>query len=183
MSHLAMVAYAALAVLTPASPGQPDPAGATPPETVVVLDFEVHDQGVNAGDAAEVARVAEQATRLFRERVEADDRFAVAEPRPGEAGTSSRSGSATSSCRDDGCTLEAARRAGATRVIRGRYVKVSNLIRYLAAELVDPATGRVVRSAAVELKGQRDVLLARAVSSLYDQLRRSAPRGAGADDR
>lgn len=165
-----LTALAAAAVLAPA-PAADDAAETAPEETILVLEFEVMDHGVNAGDDSEVAAVAHEATRLFREQVRADGRFVLAEADAAD-GAAAPGGSSSRgyACRTVACTREVARRAGATRVVRGKYVKVSNLIRYLAVELVDPATGRVLRSAAAEVKGQRDVILPRAVASLYDRL-------------
>lgn len=170
----AFLAASALATPGPqAAAGVPqDGEGAVRPvaETVLVLDFEVDDQGVNARDDEEIAALAREATRLFREEVERRGRFElVREAR--SAGTSSDHASTRASeCRTAACLREAARRAGATRIVRGRYVKVSNLIRYLAVELLDVSDGRVLRRAAAEIKGQRDVILPRAVEILHERL-------------
>lgn len=180
--HL-LTALAAAAVLAPAPAAAGDEAAETAPEeTILVLAFEVMDHGVNAGDDSEVAAVAREATRLFREQVRADDRFVLAEGGVADGATTPGGSSSRGyACRTVACTREVARRAGATLVVRGKYVKVSNLIRYLAVELVDPATGSVLRSAAAEVKGQRDVILPRAVASLYDRLQPStAGQGEGA---
>lgn len=139
-------------------------------ERVMVMEFEVKDQGVNRADDAEVASVAERATRLFREKVEGDARLTLVPAESVAADAAASAGSGPRPCRTTSCTGEAARRAGASRVVRGRYVKVSNLIRYLTVELVDPSTGEVVRSATAEVKGQRDVVLPRAVAALYESL-------------
>lgn len=170
MTELALATLVATTLMTPAPSGRPASDAAHQPETILVLDFEVRDQGVHTGDDREVASVAREATRLYRKRVEEDGRFTLAVGEESGATADPAPGTRGSSCRTATCTRELARRTGATLVIRGRYVKVSNLIRYLAVELVDPSTGRVVRSAAAEIKGQRDVVLPRAVANLYDHL-------------
>lgn len=175
MAGFAVAALAAAAALTPTQ-GPGEEAAEPRPETVLVLDFEVQDQGVNGADDEEIASLAREAARLFRERIRQDGRFALVEPSAPSGGPAARSGSPGASCGAPACAREAARDAGATRVVRGRYVKVSNLIRYLAVELVDPSTGQVLRSAVAELKGQRDVVLERAVANLYRDLRRPSAR-------
>lgn len=140
------------------------------PERVLILAFEVKDQGVNAADDAEIAEIARQATRLFRRQVEDDERYVLAEGGGSADGSTASTPARSRPCRTQACLQRLAREAGATRIVRGRYVKVSNLIRYLAVELVDPTTGRVLRSAAAELKGQRDEILDRAVANLYGRL-------------
>mgnify|MGYP006286312833 CR=1 FL=1 len=169
MAGFAITALAvAVTSLAPAPPASDTIPAVSGQEAVLVMDFEVKDQGVNRSDDAEVASVALRATRLFREQVERDARFTLVE-RDAADGSGGGSSHATA-CRTESCRRDVARRAGATQVIRGRYVKVSNLIRYLAVELVDPSTGRVVRSATAEVKGQRDVILPRAVAALYESL-------------
>lgn len=177
MTALVFAALATTGLLAPialAPPADATPAG-PPVETVLVLDFEVDDQGVNARDDAEIAGIAGEATRLFREEVERSGRFELVRE-ASSGGTSGAGGSGESGptpaaeCRTRDCLREAAGRAGATHVVQGRYVKVSNLIRYLAVELVDASDGRVVRRAAAELKGQRDVILPRAVEILHERL-------------
>ncbi|MFW6193596.1 MAG: DUF2380 domain-containing protein, partial [Gemmatimonadota bacterium] len=166
----ALVAASGLAGPATSAPAVEPPPVGPPGETVLVLDFEVRDQGVNTRDDDEVRTLAGEATRLFREEVERRGSFElVGEP---GGGTSPADDDATpaSECRTSECLREAAQRAGATHVIRGRYVKLSNLIRYLSVELIDASDGRVVRRSTAELKGQRDALLTRAVEVLHDRL-------------
>lgn len=191
MTAFVFAVLAASLLPTPVAPPtaavSPNPEGAGPAtgaETVLVLDFEVQDQGVNARDDEEIAALAREATRLFREEVERSGRFELARE-PEATGTGSgHAASPASECRTASCLREAAERAGATRIVRGRYVKVSNLIRYLAVELVDVSDGRVLRRAAAELKGQRDRILPRAVEILHERLggvSGSAGRGSPGD--
>lgn len=158
------------APVAPVPPAHLAPSGQDAPETVLVLDFVVQDQGVNARDDAEIDSIATEATRLFREEIERRGTFELAREAP-HAGTSPGDGAVPASeCRTSQCLREAADRAGATHVVRGRYVKLSNLIRYLSVELIDASDGRVVRRASAELKGQRDAILARAVEILHERL-------------
>lgn len=183
MTALVFAALATTGLLAPvvsAPPADLAPSGQEAPETVLVLDFEVQDQGVNARDDAEIDSLAAEATRLFREEIERRGTFELVRETP-HAGTSTEAEAPTraSDCRTGDCLRETAGRAGATYVVRGRYVKLSNLIRYLSVELVDVSDGRVVRKAAAELKGQRDAILGRAVEILHERL--GAAPGAMAD--
>lgn len=177
---LALLMTASPVPVVDAPPGGPDlpAASGRSAETLLVLDFEVDDQGVNARDDAEIAALAGEATRLFREEVERGGRFELVREES-DGGTSADPATRASECRTGACLREAARRAGATHVVRGRYVKVSNLIRYLAVEMVDVSEGGVVRRASAELKGQRDAILRRAVAILHERLEGASGREAG----
>lgn len=148
---------------TGSTDGSPDP---TDRQKVLVLDFQTLDRSVNPDEAGEIARVATDAARMFRERVRDDGRFTLVTMEQFEDARSRlRSGSAD--CDSGACAREAARSAGVEHVLRGRVVKVSNLIWYLVVEHEDVASGKVVGQEAVELKGQRDVILPRAVAALH----------------
>jgi hypothetical protein len=187
MTTLVLAVLSTTGLLAPVSPAPAaDLAPSDPPaEAILVLDFEVHDQGVNARDDAEIDSLAAVATRLFREEVERRGAFELVREAAHEGTSAEGDGARASECRTRECLREAARRAGATHVVRGRYVKLSNLIRYLAVELVDVSDGRVVRRASAELKGQRDAILTRAVEILHERpgdasgARADAAAGAG----
>lgn len=143
--------------------GAPDPADR---QKVLVLDFQTVDKSVNPDEAGEIARVATDAARMFRERVRDDGRFTlVTMEQFEEARSGLRSGG--SGCDSGACAREAARAAGVEHVFRGRVIKVSNLIWYLVVEHEDVASGKVVGQESIELKGQRDVILPRAVAALH----------------
>lgn len=143
--------------------GSPDPADR---EKVLVLDFQTVDKSVNPDEAGEIARVATDAARMFRERVRDDGRFTLVTMEEfEETRTGLRSGG--SGCDSGACAREAARAAGVEHVFRGRVVKVSNLIWYLVVEHEDVASGKIVGQEAIELKGQRDVILPRAIAALH----------------
>lgn len=136
------------------------------PQKVLVLDFQVVDRSVNPDETGEITRVATEAARMFRERVEEDGRFTlVTMERFQDARSRLQSGG--SGCTDAACAREAARSVGVQRVFRGRVIKVSNLIWYLVMEHEDAASGKVLGQESIELKGQRDVILPRAVAALH----------------
>jgi hypothetical protein len=149
---------------TPASTdGSPDPADR---QKVLVLDFQTLDKSVNPDEAGEIARVATDAARMFRERLQDDGRFTLVTMEQFEDARS-RLRSRGTECDSGACAREAARSTGIEHVFRGRVVKVSNLIWYLVVEHEDVASGKVVGQEAIELKGQRDVILPRAVAALH----------------
>lgn len=163
---LVAVALAVVPLTSPLSAGPDRAEELRPPDRIFVLDFAVEDRGVGEGDAEQISRLAREATRLFRERLAQDDRYSLVAVEQFE-GTRTRLVSNEASCRAEGCALEAARETGAKQVIRGRVIKVSNLIWYLLVRLEDVSSGEVVRQEAIELKGQRDVILPRAVAALH----------------
>ena len=56
----------------------------------------------------------------------------------------------------------------------GTVTKVSNLIWYLSAQLIDVASGRLVLDDSFELKGQRDEMVPRGATSFARRIERAA---------
>jgi len=73
------------------------------------------------------------------------------------------------------CALALGRTAGASRVVYGTIIKVSKLIWYADAALLDVAAGRVLRSEEVEIKGNVGQLLPRAMASMARRLAAADP--------
>lgn len=158
---------ATLFVASPAaSQGTPAPDDGDRREKVVVADFQTLNRSVNERDTTELSRVATSAARMFRERIREDGRYELVTPERLES-TGSRLRSEGASCETSACAREAAREMGIQHVFRGRVIKISNLIWYLVVEHEDVATGEVLGQEAIELKGQRDVILPRAVAALH----------------
>lgn len=162
------VAVLALAASVPPAAGQTagDAEAPADRETVLVLDFQVLDQSAKPDGGEELSRVAGSAARMFRGRMEEDGRFTlVPAQRFREART--RLAAEGAGCADATCAREAARSLGVDQVFRGRVIKVSNLIWYLIVEHEDVASGQVLGRETIELKGQRDAILPRAVAALH----------------
>lgn len=135
-------------------------------ETVLVLDFQDVDRSAKPDEAGEISRVATEAARMFRERIRDDGRFTlVTMDQLEEARSRLQSGGA--SCSDASCARDAARSIGVRHVLKGRVIRVSNLIWYLVVEHEDAASGEVLGQESIELKGQRDVILPRAIAALH----------------
>src|SRR5256885_6909171 len=74
------------------------------------------------------------------------------------------------------CALAAGKSLGASRVVYGTVIKVSRLIWYADAALVDVAAGKVLRSEELEIKGDIVQLLPRAMPAMAPPLAIADPR-------
>jgi hypothetical protein len=77
------------------------------------------------------------------------------------------------------CVRAAAQKAGARWAVTGTVTKVSNLIWYLSAQLIDVASGRLVLDDSFELKGPRDEMIPRGATSFARRIEKAAAREAG----
>jgi uncharacterized protein YjbI with pentapeptide repeats len=78
-------------------------------------------------------------------------------------------------CSGAACALDIGKALPATRVAYGTIIKVSNLIWYADAALVDVAAGRVLRSEELEIKGDIAQLLPKAMASMARRLAAADP--------
>jgi uncharacterized protein YjbI with pentapeptide repeats len=78
-------------------------------------------------------------------------------------------------CWEATCALAAGKALGASRVVYGSIIKVSVLIWYADATLVDVAAGKVLRSESLEIKGNIAQLLPRAMPSMARRLTAADP--------
>lgn len=81
------------------------------------------------------------------------------------------------------CVRAAAQKVGARWAVTGTVTKVSNLIWYLSAQLIEVASGRLRLDDSFELKGPRDEIVPRGVSSFARRIEKAAAGGAGGEDR
>lgn len=161
---LAVLATPAAGLQTSATPG----AGAEAVvEKALVLDFQTLNKSINDDSGEELSRVATDAARMFREQLREDGRFRLVTMEEFQDARSRLQASGSSACAESACAREAARSVGVQHVFRGRVIKVSNLIWYLVIEHADVASGEVLGQESIELKGQRDVILPRAVAALH----------------
>ena len=72
------------------------------------------------------------------------------------------------------CVRAAAQKLGARWAVTGTVTKVSNLIWYLSAQLIDVASGRLVLDDSFELKGPRDEMVPRGATSFARRIERAA---------
>lgn len=78
-------------------------------------------------------------------------------------------------CSGATCALETGKVLGASRVVYGTIIKVSRLIWYADAALLDVAAGKVLRSEELEIKGNIAQLLPRAMPSMARRLAAADP--------
>ena len=169
--RVALVASTAVALAVFASPATglqtvASSDGPTDSKKVLVLDFQTLNQSVNKESTGELSRIATEAARMFRERMQEDGRYTLVTMEEFQDARTSLQ-SSDPSCAESSCAREAARSVGVTEVFRGRVIKVSNLIWYVVVEHADVESGKVLGQESIELKGQRDVILPRAVAALH----------------
>ncbi|MFL5409022.1 MAG: pentapeptide repeat-containing protein [Myxococcales bacterium] len=132
--------------------------------SLAVLEFAVVDRSP-VSDPAAIRAVLASSGKLpaawLAEALASIGSYRIVES-PGEA------------CSGAACALEIGKAMPASRVAYGTIVKVSNLIWYADAALVDVGAGRVLRSEELEIKGDIVQLLPKAMASM-------ARRLAGAD--
>lgn len=151
------------------------PAAGRPP-VLVVADLAFDGSSANAvqpGDPDAAGAATAHLRRALGETttlVLADPARAAAEVRRADQPGQPCSASAE-------CMRGVGRRLSATWVVTGRLSKVSNLIWYLSAQLVDVASGAVLLADSIELKGERDEMLPRGAASLGRRIARAARTG------
>ena len=72
------------------------------------------------------------------------------------------------------CVRSAAQKVGARWAVTGTVTKISNLIWYLSAQLIDVASGRLILDDSFELKGPRDEIVPRGASSFGRRIEKAA---------
>jgi TolB-like protein len=77
------------------------------------------------------------------------------------------------------CVRAAAQKVGARWAVTGTVTKLSNLVWYLAAQLVDVASGRLILDDSFELKGPRDEMIPRGATSFARRIEKAAAREGG----
>jgi Protein of unknown function (DUF2380) len=157
MTMKALVILAALTLMISV------PARADPPK-VAVFDFELVDtslqgevDGPRADERVRLARIGDQ----LRKELGDSGRFQVLDISAIKAALHR---SNLQAC--GGCDVQFAQQLGAELVITGLVQKVSNLILNMNINMRDVATGRVVESASVDLRGNTDESWSRAMSYL-----------------
>ena len=156
----------ALAIALPCAAGQEHGAKST----LAVLDFAVADRSPLPDAAlarAELAASGKTATRGLAQALASFDAYQLVD--------AARVAAIQNGCSAAPCALEAGKSLGAARVVYGTLIKVSRLIWYADAALVDVAAGKVLRGEELEIKGDIDLLLPRAMPSMARRLAAADP--------
>jgi hypothetical protein len=141
------------------------PARAAALKTIAVLDFElVDDQHALSPATVEYARLAAISNQLRRD-LAMDGLYRVVDNAP--QSTLIAHYRATQPLYDcNGCELDIGRALHADRVLVGWVQKVSNLILNINVAIKDVATGEVVLSRSVDLRGNTDTSWMRGIDYL-----------------
>ena len=130
------------------------PAAARPARTAI-LNLEILDMSQQAGDravAAEQSHRLDLATAELRKLVAVSDQIVPVDIGPQEAAI--RDKSPVFKC--NGCIEDIGKALGAELVLSGYVQKTSNLILSFVLTMTDVATGKVVRGAQVDIRGNTD---------------------------
>jgi hypothetical protein len=130
------------------------PVEARPAKTAI-LDLEILDMSQQAGDrviAAEQSRRLALATAELRKLLASSDEIAPLDTAPQEALIQDKS--PVFKC--NGCIEDIGKALGAELVVSGYIQKTSNLILSFVLTVTDVATGKVVRGAQVDIRGNTD---------------------------
>ena len=147
----------------------------TPRPTIALVDMTFYGANANSiepGDSA-VARVA---TARLRGVLHDAGAFALADSArtAAEVARADRLGIPCNTNVD--CSRRVGESVGARWIVMGRVSKISNLIWYLSAQLIDVATGKFALDDQFELKGPRDEMVPRGAESLARRIQTAALR-------
>jgi len=137
--------------------------------SLAVLDFAVNDRSPQPDASlvrAEVAASGKTPAQWLAQAL-ASLEYQLVDP--------ARVAAVQNGCSAAPCALEAGRSLGASRVVYGTLIKVSRLIWYADAALVDVAAGKVLRSEELEIKGDIAQLICHAMPSMARRLAASDP--------
>jgi len=152
-------------VSLPCAAQAPDPT-----TSLAVLEFAVSDRSPLPDAAAVRAALAASGKTpagLLSQAVASYGAYQLVDP--------ARVAAVQKDCTAATCALEAGKSLGASRVIYGTLIKVSRLIWYADAALVDVAAEKVLRSEELEIKGDIVQILPRAMPSLARRLAAADP--------
>ena len=131
------------------------------PVTLAVLEFALNLDIANPDEAADDRLPA----RLARESL-----LDLASRSKGYTLTDDRGPDAESPCTDTDCALRKARNRGAERVIWGQITKVSTLIWFVSAHLVDIPTATTIHAETLQFRGNMADVVPRLTEILWRRM-------------
>ncbi|MFO1073926.1 MAG: DUF3280 domain-containing protein [Geminicoccaceae bacterium] len=132
-------------------------------ETIALFPFDLVNTSLEPTRPEETARLGQLTAR-------AGERLAAAGYRLVDMGPVAEAIAQAAPLRDcNGCELDLARRLGAQLAAIGWVQKVSNLILNLNLQIRDVATGRLVKGASVDIRGNTDESWQRGIAYLIDR--------------
>ena len=142
---------------------------------ILLADFAFNGAAANAIQPGDTA-VADVATERMRADLSQSGTFAVLDSSRAAAALGSVDLPPAQCGASVQCVRAAARKIGARWAVTGTVTKVSNLIWYLSAQLIDVPSGRLVLDDGFELKGPRDEIVPRGASSFARRIATAAAR-------
>lgn len=139
----------------------------SPPPTITVLDFELHDLTLAPGTAEERERTASIAP-LLRQNLESQYGFELASVGRDTQQDADRAHGYLFDHHD--VVAELGREAGSDWIVVGRVHKASFLFVYLKARVIDTESHRLIADLTVEIKGSGERLTAKGVETLAAQI-------------
>ena len=134
---------------------------AAPPVTLAVLEFSLNLDIANLDDAADDRLPAQLASQSLRRLVSESEHYALVDGREGVA---------DSPCADTDCALRAGRALGVQRVVWGQVTKVSVLIWFVSAQLVDVPTATTLHAETLQFRGNMGDVVPRLAAILWRRM-------------
>lgn len=131
------------------------------PVTLAVLEFSLNLDIANLDDAAYDRLPAQLASRSLRRLVFESEHYTLVDGREGVA---------DSPCADADCALRTGRALGVQRVVWGQVTKVSVLIWFVSAQLVDVPTATTLHAETLQFRGNMGDVVPRLAAILWRRM-------------
>ena len=131
------------------------------PVTLAVLEFSLNLDISNPGDSDNDRLPGQLAGENLRRLASTNSHYELAEYEGGDAGVP---------CSDTDCALEKGRQQGVERVIWGQITKVSALIWFVSAHLVEVSTGTTLHAETLQFRGNMTDVIPRLTQILWRRM-------------
>ena len=131
------------------------------PVTLAVLEFSLNLDIANLDDAAYDRLPARLASQSLRRLASESKDYALVD---------GRAGVADAPCADADCALRAGRALGVQRVVWGQVTKVSALIWFVSAQLVDVPTATTLHAETLQFRGNMGDVVPRLAAILWRRM-------------
>jgi len=140
---------------------------AEPRVTIAVLDFALNLTIANADEAGQDERPVTMAMQHLRTQVGRHDAYVLVETHLDTAALTEWP------CTSDTCAAQAGKGLSVQRVIRGQVTKVSALIWFVSARLIDVQTAKPIRAETLQFRGNMAEVIPRLMTILWRRLNES----------
>lgn len=132
--------------------------------TISVLDFALNLTIANADKVEQDERPVTLAMHHLRTQVANHAAYALVRTPPDTAALTEWP------CTSDACAAQAGKRLSVQRVIRGQVTKVSALIWFVSARLIDVQTAKLIRAETLQFRGNMADVIPRLMTILWRRL-------------